>query len=612
MAINNEIRTAGPFTGNSGVATYSFGFKIFEASDMLVVETDLSGVSTTKTVPTDYTVSINSDQDNSPGGNVTRVAGNLPTGYLLTLTSAVPETQKLVITNFGAFLAGVINDALDRLTILVQQNANKLSRTFSIPLADGSNYIVNDLPLAANRALKALVFDAQGQPSVSVDNYADQEAAVAASAATATAAATAANADVVLTHADVVLTHADAATTATNVTTTNTNATNAGASATAAAASATALVNSWKGPWITSTAYGYHDEVSDGGSSYICILAHTSDASTEPGVGGSYSTVWQLFAAKGSPGAGTGDMLAANNLSDVANKATGRTNLGVAIGTNVQAWDADLDAVAALSSTGIAVRSASNTWAQRTVTGTSNKITVTNGNGVSGNPTLTVGSDIVDHTAANTYTGGFKQTFTSDATNAGLNVAPVAGDPSSPANGDVWYNSTSGLLKARQAGATVAVLGANTFGAAYAQVQDQQPSGTNGQSLSSGSWTTRQLGTKVTDDIGITLTSNHMVLAAGTYYVDAFAVFEDCAMCQIKLRDTTNGVDLIIGSSVYSFTSAYPTPTSDLRGRFILSGTCNVELQCQVSSSNSLRGGGRPAGFGVVEVYASVDLWKTA
>lgn len=45
-----------------------------------------------------------------------------------------------------------------------------------------------------------------------------------------------------------------------------------------------------------------------------------------------------------------GDLRAANNLSDVSSPSTARTNLGVAIGTNVQAWDADLDAFAALTS----------------------------------------------------------------------------------------------------------------------------------------------------------------------------------------------------------------------------------------------------------------------
>jgi hypothetical protein len=62
----------------------------------------------------------------------------------------------------------------------------------------------------------------------------------------------------------------------------------------------------------------------------------------------------------------SGALLATSNLSDLNNTATARTNLGVAIGTNVQAWDADLD-----------------TWATKTapsgtVVGTSDTQTLTN------------------------------------------------------------------------------------------------------------------------------------------------------------------------------------------------------------------------------------------
>lgn len=69
-----------------------------------------------------------------------------------------------------------------------------------------------------------------------------------------------------------------------------------------------------------------------------------------------------------------------------------RASLGLSIGSNVQAWDSDLDAIAALSSTGFAVRSASNTWIQRSLTGSAGNISVVNGDGVSGNPTF----DLVD------------------------------------------------------------------------------------------------------------------------------------------------------------------------------------------------------------------------
>lgn len=71
-----------------------------------------------------------------------------------------------------------------------------------------------------------------------------------------------------------------------------------------------------------------------------------------------------------------------------------RTNLGVAIGTNVQAWDADLDCLAALSTSGIAARTGAGTCATRTVTAPAAGITVSNGDGVAGNPTLALANDL--------------------------------------------------------------------------------------------------------------------------------------------------------------------------------------------------------------------------
>ncbi len=65
----------------------------------------------------------------------------------------------------------------------------------------------------------------------------------------------------------------------------------------------------WRGPWQTGTAYSELAGVEHGGSSYICTVAHNSGAATEPGAGASWQTYWDLVAAKGQDGTGTGDVV---------------------------------------------------------------------------------------------------------------------------------------------------------------------------------------------------------------------------------------------------------------------------------------------------------------
>lgn len=60
-----------------------------------------------------------------------------------------------------------------------------------------------------------------------------------------------------------------------------------------------------------------------------------------------------------------------------------------------------------------------------------------------------VAANLASTVLPNTFTTGKKQTVSHDATLAGLNVAPVAGDPSTLSNGDVWHNSTANELRAR-------------------------------------------------------------------------------------------------------------------------------------------------------------------
>lgn len=86
----------------------------------------------------------------------------------------------------------------------------------------------------------------------------------------------------------------------------------------------------------------------------------------------------------------TGDSLAVEFGGTSANTASdARTNLGLAIGSDVQAYDADLAALAGLSTTGFPARTGAGTWALRDFTVASTaRLTITNSAGVAGNPTL--------------------------------------------------------------------------------------------------------------------------------------------------------------------------------------------------------------------------------
>jgi hypothetical protein len=62
-------------------------------------------------------------------------------------------------------------------------------------------------------------------------------------------------------------------------------------------------VNYITGGWVVSTAYADSDVLSNNGTSYICILAHTSASTDEPGVGVNTATYWEVFSASGADGA---------------------------------------------------------------------------------------------------------------------------------------------------------------------------------------------------------------------------------------------------------------------------------------------------------------------
>ena len=164
MPISTTARKTSPFVGNGSLTYLPFAFKVFAASDLEVVRTTTStGAKSTLVLTTDYTVTLNADQDNAPGGYAT-LNSALATGYTVVVVSKIPNTQSVALTNAGGFFPRVLNGVFDRLAALIQQVAEKVSRTPQLPVDDSATW--PSIPSAAGRANTVLGFGNDGTPAL--------------------------------------------------------------------------------------------------------------------------------------------------------------------------------------------------------------------------------------------------------------------------------------------------------------------------------------------------------------------------------------------------------------------------------------------------------------
>lgn len=161
MTVENTLRKAGPFDGDGVTDSFPFDFKVFTSADLLVTELVVAtGVETVKTLTTHYTVTINADQDTSPGGSVEAVVAPAA-GIKWTITTKVEAAQLAIFTNGGGYYPKVHENAFDKLTILIQQLLELQSRSLLLPVSfDLTALLPNPTPfyyLGWNEAGDALV-----------------------------------------------------------------------------------------------------------------------------------------------------------------------------------------------------------------------------------------------------------------------------------------------------------------------------------------------------------------------------------------------------------------------------------------------------------------------
>lgn len=162
MTVSSENRKAGPFTGNGVATAFPFTFKVFEAQDVKVLRTSPEGQDVELALDSDYSITLNPDQNANPGGTITYpLSGTpLPALWKLTAIGDLSYLQETDITNQGGFYPQVIEDALDRNVMMIQQVAEESGRSIRVPPSDVVDGL--ELPPSAARSDKVLGFDLDG------------------------------------------------------------------------------------------------------------------------------------------------------------------------------------------------------------------------------------------------------------------------------------------------------------------------------------------------------------------------------------------------------------------------------------------------------------------
>lgn len=128
MAVDSTERRV-VYAGNGKTTAFPFVFKVFADTDVVVSvgKPDGAEAAATLKINSDYTVTLNADQNTTPGGTV-NVKTAPDEGYNLAVTSSVPYDQPMVLTPYGGFNPETLNNNSDRQAIQIQQLVEQVSR----------------------------------------------------------------------------------------------------------------------------------------------------------------------------------------------------------------------------------------------------------------------------------------------------------------------------------------------------------------------------------------------------------------------------------------------------------------------------------------------------
>ena len=145
----------------------------------------------------------------------------------------------------------------------------------------------------------------------------------------------------------------------------------------------------------------------------------------------------------------------------------------------------------------------------------------------------------------------------------------------------------------------------------FMHLQDQKASGTNGGSSVVGRQV-RTLNTVVSNTItGASLSSNEIILPAGTYILKAIATSFASNLGRLIIVNVTDTADIETGINGNNNTGDTQTSPSFIEtSPFTLPATKNINLTHYLSLARATNGLGSAVSSGDVEIYADVKIWK--
>ena len=428
------------YSGDGSTTVFAYTFKVFNSSDLTVIlRNNTTGAETVQTITTNYTVS---GVGNANGGNVTFVTA--PTSsqtVVIRRTSA--QTQTTDYTPNDPFPAETHEEALDKLTFIVQEQQEELDR--SIKLSRTNTMTSTEFTVGSStRANKVFAFDSSGELAVTqeIGTYQGTDATTTTSAYSerdiikSTTAAQLNNVYICVAAsvAGDLLTDTDHFELLVDAVSAATSATNAASSASAAATSATNAATS----------------ESNASTSESNASTSESNASTSATNAATSATAAASSATSAASSATTATTKASEASTSATNAATSETNAGTSeTNAATSATTATTKATEAATSATTATTKASEAATSATNAATSATSASTAQTAAETAQTAAEAAQAAAETAADNFDDTYLGSKTSDPT--------VDNDGDALNAGDLYFNTTSSELKYYTGSAWVAI-----------------------------------------------------------------------------------------------------------------------------------------------------------